>query len=196
MANFTKAERKRRSKRMKAYWKNVAPEKRALHCKRISQSWDDPKVRYNRTTKRAEAWSNLSPQQKKTRLAPFLKSASKKTPKQIASARYLLTGPQNPRWKGGIKISKQGYVMLLMPGHPNAYGWTDSKTGKKVRARYIFEHRYVMSQILGRPLDRYDIIHHINGNRADNRPENLEHLRGDNIGTRKPIICPKCNHAF
>lgn len=57
----------------------------------------------------------------------------------------------------------QGYSLLYLPKHPCAD-----------RAGYVLEHRVVMEKHLGRYLSEDDIIHHLNGNKADNRIENLE----------------------
>lgn len=44
----------------------------------------------------------------------------------------------------------------------------------KVGRVWILEHRHIMSQMLGRPLEKHERVHHKNGKRDDNRPENLE----------------------
>ena|SRR3990167_1955480 len=71
----------------------------------------------------------------------------------------------NTAYRGGI-IYRDGYVLILAPfGHP----FYD----KRGAARYILQHRLVMESMVGRKLKSEEIVHHLNGIRNDNRPENL-----------------------
>ncbi len=72
-------------------------------------------------------------------------------------------GENHPRWKGGRHLSSRGYVLIYRPRHPSA-----------VDNKYILEHRLVMEKHLGRYLNPWEIMHHINGIKDDNRIENLE----------------------
>lgn len=64
---------------------------------------------------------------------------------------------------GGRLKRRDGYISVHTPDHPNANG--DGR---------VLEHRLVMEQMLGRRLRPFENVHHRNGVRDDNRPENLE----------------------
>lgn len=68
------------------------------------------------------------------------------------------------RKAGEGTIDAQGYKTITRKGHPNQM---DSK-GR------IREHILVMSEFLKRPLKKGETVHHKNGDRLDNRIENLE----------------------
>jgi len=64
------------------------------------------------------------------------------------------------------KLDKRiGYVRVYCPDHPKANTWG-----------YVYEHRLIMEGIIGRFLANNEHVHHINGMRWDNRPENLQVL--------------------
>jgi len=71
--------------------------------------------------------------------------------------------PEKERPGGSRVVTRNGYVLIHTPGHHASY-----KDG------YVLEHRLVMEAVLGRALDPSESVHHRNGDRADNRPENLE----------------------
>ena len=54
----------------------------------------------------------------------------------------------------------------------------------KINGRPRLEHRHVVEQALGRPLERHEQVHHKNHNRLDNRLENLEVVSSAEHGLR------------
>ena len=65
-------------------------------------------------------------------------------------------GPKNPQWRGGRRTRSDGYIEVWIPGGE------------------VLEHRQVAEQHLGRALMPGEIVHHRDGNRANNSAENLE----------------------
>lgn len=76
---------------------------------------------------------------------------------------------KSPSWKGGRTLTRGGYVLVKAPEHPKA-----------TNAGYVLEHVLVMEEHLGRCLNyiskghrQNEIVHHVNGQKQDNRIENL-----------------------
>lgn len=71
--------------------------------------------------------------------------------------------PKPPRRIPQGYLTPQGYRRMYSPKHPNS-----DKSG------YVMQHVIVMSEMLQRPLFKGENVHHKNGVKDDNRPENLE----------------------
>lgn len=101
-----------------------------------------------------------------------------------ACARAHQTAENHPNWKGGRGVGSDGYPRV--------------RTGTNTRRR---EHREVAAEKLGRPLRPDEHVHHMNGDKTDNRPENLEVLSAREHALRHPperapprlIECSRCH---
>jgi hypothetical protein len=90
-------------------------------------------------------------------------------------------GENSHNWTGGRRLDHDGYMRVNI--HPGEPFFCMANKGQ----RTIKEHRLVMAQHLGRPLERWEVVHHINGNRTDNEITNLALLPGQN--THVVVTC-------
>lgn len=72
-------------------------------------------------------------------------------------------GPPSCRG-GSAMVTPHGYVVEYSPDHPRRNGQT------------VLQHRLVMECMLGRLLEPNEVVHHRNGDRTDNRADNLQVL--------------------
>ena len=92
-------------------------------------------------------------------------------------------GAASYKWKGGILKTSSGYLRVHVPDHPH-----------RDKDNRVAQHRLVMEEMLGRYLEPTERVHHKNGDKKDNRPENLELWRvKDPPGVRaSDYHCPGC----
>jgi hypothetical protein len=91
--------------------------------------------------------------------------------------------PDTPKMQGakpsrpvGSTHVHRGYVMMKVPGHHRGDRWG-----------WVFQHIVVAEKKYGITITRDFTVHHINGNRLDNRPENLD-LRWGNHGKGADVL--------
>lgn len=85
-------------------------------------------------------------------------------------------GADSIAWGGGRVHNNGGYAKVLDKEHARA----DTRG-------YVFEHIWVWEHVHSRRLPPNWVIHHLNGIRNDNRPENLKAMpRGLHIGQAQP----------
>lgn len=76
------------------------------------------------------------------------------------------SGEAHNTWKGGRKL-KNGRPVVYAPKHPRAHNQGGRRGG------YVFEHILVAEKALGKFLPAGAVVHHVNGDVLDNRPQNL-----------------------
>jgi HNH endonuclease len=90
-------------------------------------------------------------------------------------------GERHGRWTGGRWVDDQGYAHIRLQPE-------DRYASMRTVNGYVFEHRLVMAEYLGRPLWPHETVHHIDGVRTHNTIDNLQ-LR---IGKHGNHLCYQC----
>jgi hypothetical protein len=102
----------------------------------------------------------------------------------VTSRPFGAGGPDHSMWSGGRVDAGQGYWRVwIAPDDPMA--------SMRNHHGYVLEHRLNMARKLGRPLRRSETVHHKDGDRGNNDPENLQ-LRQGKHGKHVAMCCHDC----
>jgi len=101
-------------------------------------------------------------------------------------------GPSGNAWRGGTGVTRYGYIEVYV-GHDHPMANSRGRVNRP---------RLVMSKRLGRPLESNELVHHLNGIKTDDRPENLSlttrrtHPTLHHTWKREEAICSGCGQRF
>ena len=94
------------------------------------------------------------------------KSTEEYRNKRLEALRDNISKENNPNWKGGKIANMSGYMQILLSPDDFFYPMVRKR-------KYVYEHRLVMAKHLGRCLHSWEVVHHKNHIRNDNRIDNL-----------------------
>ena len=79
-------------------------------------------------------------------------------------------GSEHPSWKGGTFIGSDGYRLVYIGQKPGQKSKWES---------YRKEHFVVAEEMLGRPLECGEVVHHIDGDKLNNNSNNIQVLESE-----------------